>query len=162
MKENGLNGRPGQIFNMDESGMPLDPKSPRLVFEKGCHASCVTTGDKTQITILACVSATGFSMPPMVIWDRQSLSPELTIREVPGTIYGLSKKGWIDYELLDVWFNYHFYIMLQLQSQFYLRMLDGHSSHYCPDTIQLTAKHQVILFILPICLSCSTKDALVL
>ena len=66
--------------------MRLDPKSPKLVFEKGYHgASCVTTGDKAQITIVAYVSAAGFSLPPMVIWDRQSLSPELTIGEVPGT-----------------------------------------------------------------------------
>ena len=28
-------------------------------------------------------------------------------------------------------------------------MLDGHSSHYCPDTIHLAAKHQVILSALP-------------
>ena len=28
-------------------------------------------------------------------------------------------------------------------------MLDGHSSHYCPDKIRLAAKHQVILFALP-------------
>ena len=27
MKGNKLEGRPGQIFNMDESGMPLDPKA---------------------------------------------------------------------------------------------------------------------------------------
>jgi len=26
--ENDLKGKPGQIFNMDESGMSLDPKSP--------------------------------------------------------------------------------------------------------------------------------------
>ena len=110
MKENKLYGKPGQIFNMDESAMPLDPESPKLVFEKGYHgASCVTNGDKAQITIVACVSAAGFSLPPMVIWDCQSLSPELTIGEVPGTIYGLSKKGWIDYELFDVWFNNHFF-----------------------------------------------------
>ena len=51
MKENDLDGRLGQIFNMDESGMPLDPKSPRLVFEKGCHASCVTTGDKPKLSL---------------------------------------------------------------------------------------------------------------
>ena len=64
IKENGLNGKPGQMFNMDESGMPLDPK---LVFEKGCHASCVSTGDKTQITVVACVSAIGLALPPMAI-----------------------------------------------------------------------------------------------
>ena len=76
------------------------------------------------------------------------------------------KKGWIYYKLFDVWFNNHFCIMLQLQGQFYLCMLDDHSSHYCPDKIRLAAKHQVILFTLPpiltICLSHSTKDALVL
>ena len=148
MKENGLDGKLGQMFNMDESGMPLDPKSPKLVFEKGCHASCVTSGDKAQITIVACVSAAGFCLPPMVIWDRQSLSPELTIGEVPGTIYGLSKKGWIDYELFDVWFHNHF-LRYAPTSRPILLVLDGHSSHYCPDTIRLAAKHQVILFALP-------------
>lgn len=148
IKENGLDGKPGQIFNMDESAMPLDPKSPKLVFDKGCHASCVSSGDKAQITIVACVSATGFCLPPMVIWDRQSLSPELTIGEVPGTIYGLSKKGWIDYELFDVWFNNHF-LCYAPTSRPILLMLDGHSTHYCPDTIRLAAKHQVILFALP-------------
>jgi len=148
IKENGLDGKPGQIFNMDESAMPLDPKSPKLVFEKGHYASSVTSGDKTQITIVACVGATGFCMPPMVIWDRQSLSPELTIGEVPGTIYGLSKKGWIDHELYDIWFNNHFLRYAPAVKPILL-MLDGHSSHYCPDTIRLAAKHQVILFALP-------------
>ena len=86
IKENGLNGKPGQLFNMDKSGMSLDPKSSKLVFEKGCRAYCVATGDKTQITVVACISATGFALPPMVIWDRQTLSPELTVGEVPGII----------------------------------------------------------------------------
>ena len=43
---------PSPNFNMDESAMP------KLVFEKGYHgASCVTTRDKAQITIVACASA---------------------------------------------------------------------------------------------------------
>ena len=29
VEEDQLSGKPGQIFNMDESGMPLDPKTPR-------------------------------------------------------------------------------------------------------------------------------------
>ena len=49
MKENSLDERPRQIFNMDESGMPLHPKSAKLVFEKGCHASCVTTEIKPKL-----------------------------------------------------------------------------------------------------------------
>ena len=64
MKENRLHGKPGQMFNMDESGMPLGPK---LVFEKGCRASSACTGEKTQITVVACASTAGFAM---VIWDH--------------------------------------------------------------------------------------------
>ena len=67
IKENRLHGKPGQMFNMDESGMPIDPESPKLVFKKGCRASSVSTGEKTQITVVACASAAGFALPPMVI-----------------------------------------------------------------------------------------------
>ena len=35
-------------------------------------------------------------LPPFVRFDRQTLSPQMTIREVPGTLYGLSKNGWIN------------------------------------------------------------------
>ena len=98
--------------------------------------------------MVACASAAGFALPPMVIWDRQTLSPELTIGEVPGTVYGLSKKGWIDCELFDAWFINHF-LRYAPTARPVLLMLDGHSSHYCPDIIRLAAKHQVILFALP-------------
>ena len=108
MKGNKLEGRPGQIFNMDESGMPLDPKAPRLIFQKGSSACALGSGDKSQITIVACASAVGFCLRPMVIWDHKTLAPELAVGEVSGTIYGLSSKGWIDCELFDVWFNNHF------------------------------------------------------
>ena len=35
LHENDLLDKPGQIFNMDESGMPLDPKLPKTVHMKG-------------------------------------------------------------------------------------------------------------------------------
>ena len=34
---------------------------------------------KTQITVVGCVSARGYCLPPMVIWDRKRLRPELTV-----------------------------------------------------------------------------------
>jgi len=101
-----------------------------------------------QITIVACVNAAGFCLPPMVILDRKTLASELAIGEVPGTIYGLSAKGWIDHESFDVWFNNHF-LQYAPTARPILLLLDGHSSHYCPDTIRLAAKNDVILFALP-------------
>ena len=87
-------------------------------------------------------------MPPMVIWDRKSLAPELAVGEVPGTIYGLSSRGWIDHELFNAWFNNHF-LRYVPSARPILLMLDGHSSHFCPDTIRVAAQNKVIVFIVP-------------
>ena len=76
--------------------MPLDLKAPRLIFQKGSSACTLGSGNKSQINIVACASAVGFRLPPMVIWDHKTLAPELAVGEVPGTIYGLSRRaGWI-------------------------------------------------------------------
>ena len=72
------------------------------------HPSAVGSGDKTQITVLSSCSAAGYALPPFVIFDRKTLKPELTVGEVPGTVHGLSSKGWIDGELFELWFTHHF------------------------------------------------------
>ena len=43
------------------------------------------------------------------IFFRPSVSePELTTGEVPGTVYGILKKGWIEGKFFDLWFARHF------------------------------------------------------
>ena len=70
--------------------MPLNPAPHRVVASRGMkNPSAVGLGDKSQITILSCCSASGYALPP---FDRVHLRPELTEGEVPGTVYGLSKK----------------------------------------------------------------------
>ena len=83
-----------------------------------------------------------------VIFDRKTLTPELTKGEIPGTLYGLSSNGWIDMELFSGWLCNHF---LKFASKFrpLLLLLDGHASHYCPDVIKMAAKEKVIIFALP-------------
>ena len=140
---------PAQIFNMDETGMPLSPpqvKSVCMLGEKNPIAPA--SGDKTQITVVACVNATGNCMPPMVILDRKKLPLYFTVADVPGTVYGLSPRGWIDQELFSSWFSNHF-LRYAPSVRPLLLLMDGHSSHYCPDAIRLAAKEDVLLFTLP-------------
>ena len=66
--------------------------------------------------------------PPFVILDRLNYKQEFTGGEVPSTVYGLSKKGWIDGELLEMWFSRHFLA----HAPPILLLMDGHSSHYQP------------------------------
>ena len=149
LTKNNLMDKPNLIFNMDESGFPLSPKAIKGIYS--CderHPVTVTSGDKTQITVVACVSAAGYCIPPMIIWDRKNLGHDLTIGEVPGTVYGLSMKGWIDQGLFNEWFIKHF-LKYAPSTRPLLLIFDGHSSHYCPETISLAAKQEVLLFTLP-------------
>ena len=52
-----------------------------------------TSGDKTQVTVLACVRADRCYMPPMVIFKRSNLIEDLIQGEIPNTFYGLLKSG---------------------------------------------------------------------
>ena len=92
------------------------------------NLSTYYTGDKAQITVLACVNAIGNSLLPMVIFDRQTFPIELATGEIPGTIYGFSHSGWIDQDLFDKWFDKHF-LRYAPTARPLLLLMDGHSSH---------------------------------
>ena len=149
MEENKLTDKPGQLYNVDETGMPLDHRPPKVLAVKGQKkVRYCTSGNKSQITVIGCVNATGTAIPPFVIFDAKSLNIEWTEGEVPGTIYGLSDRGWVDIELFKGWFNNHF-LRHAVASRPILLLLDGHSSHcYNPETIREAKKNDVILFTL--------------
>ena len=59
-------------------------------FQRLCHTKKVrqvSPGNKTQITILGCASATGQVMPPMVVFTGKHFNHMLSRGEVPGTLY---------------------------------------------------------------------------
>ena len=59
-------------------------------------------------TVVLCCNASGYVIPPMVIFDHKALKLELTLGELPGTMYGLSSNGWIDSDLFEQWLLNHF------------------------------------------------------
>jgi len=67
--------------------------------QKDLHTT--TSGDKAQLTVLVCVSASGYPLLPLIIFDRKRLKLELTEGQIPGTIYGLFDNGWIDSEIFE-------------------------------------------------------------
>ena len=107
-----------------------------------------TSGDKMQVTVLACVRADGCYMPPMVVFKRSDLTGDLIQGEIPDTLYGLSKSGWMDGDLFAKWFHFHFLKHAPSERPI-LILLDGHSSHYNPQVIREAALAGVILFCLP-------------
>ena len=82
----------------------------------------------------------------MVIYGgRKTLNAALVEKELPGIIYGLSPKGWIDQDLFDQWFDH--FLCYAPSNRPLLLLIDGHSSHYFPRTIHYASEKQVILFV---------------
>ena len=147
--ENGIFNDPHCIYNLDETGMPLNPKSLKVVDAVGSkNPSYITGQTKQQVTVLACTNAAGTALPPFIIFDRQTLNPEMVRGEVPGSIYGLSSNGWINQELFQVWFQKHF-LSYAPSTRPLLLLLDGHSSHYCPEVIRMASEEKIVVFALP-------------
>ena len=64
--------------------MPLDHKPPKVVTTKGQkRVRCRTSGNKAQITVIACVSASGHAIPPFA---AKRLNTEWTNGEVLGMV----------------------------------------------------------------------------
>ena len=92
--DNDLMNKPAQIYNEDESGMPLDHQPPKVITQKEQKkVYSRILGNKSQITVIACVGAVGHALPPFVIFDTKGLNYEWTKGEVVGTTYGLSAKA---------------------------------------------------------------------
>ena len=131
---------------MDETGMPLCPRPPKVIARKGQKKVCYrTSGLKSQVTVLACGSATGQIIPPFIIIAAKQISPLWTQDEVIGSRFAVSDNGWVDQELFNYWLTDHFIP----NAPSLLLILNGHSSHFEPYSIEFAREHKVVIFCLP-------------
>ena len=93
----GIKDKTAQLYNCDQTGMPLEHKMPKVIAAKGTKkVRQFTSGTKSQITVLACASASGQTIPPMVAFTGKYFNSVLAKGEVPATLYGMSSSGWMD------------------------------------------------------------------
>lgn len=149
MKDNDLLNRPSRIYNMDESGMPLDHKQLKRVAKKRMKkVHGPSSGDKSQFTPVARATAAGSVLPPILIFKGKRLNHEWTKGEVPNAFYGMSENGWIDQELFFYWLKD--LLLKQIPPERPVTLLmDGYSSHYTPEAISGAAQVGVIVFCIP-------------
>ena len=106
---------PERIYNMDETGVPLDPRPPKVVTRKGQKkVRYRSSGNKSQITVIGCANATGQPIPPFIIFAAKQLNDLWMKNEVNGSRYAVSDKGWIDQELFRFWLQEHFVSLMAI------------------------------------------------
>ena len=91
---------PERIYSI-ESGMPFDFKTLNIVTKTGTKkVRYRQSRKKGQVTIVACASAVGQALLPMIIFDAKNLNHAWMRNEVSGSRYGLSDntdlfEGWL-------------------------------------------------------------------
>lgn len=152
LSDNGILGDPTRITNCDEKGLRLNFTAPKTYHKKGKkHVFQVSTGDKTQITVLECGNAAGVMCPPAVLFQGKKVNQKLC-NSKPSPDWGIffSESGWMNGEVFELWFE-EIYIpwVNQLRgspADKVLLLLDGHKSHETNKMLDMAKDNNIIVY----------------
>lgn len=146
------------IFNTDESGFGSDPTKVKGIGEAGVALTRVNDGaGKDSTTVLACVSADGERLPPLIVFKGQAVQPGwVTPEEYPGTMYAANTNGWMEESTFYQWLTKMFIphvenvrISKGLDGETAILFFDGHASHISMRIIDLAIENNIKLIKFP-------------
>lgn len=146
--ELGLRDKPSHIWNLDETYFCSDPNRVPGVARKGqkVHRTIQGTG-KANTSVLACCSADGRKLPPLIIYEASYLwSSWRGTEDIPGTFYANSPKG---YMTAPVFLSFMEKFVKTVTERPLLLVFDGHMAHLLKETIELAVEHQITILKLP-------------
>lgn len=146
------------IFNTDESGFCTDPTKVKGIGEKGQTLSRVVQGSgREHHTVLACVSASGCVLPPLIVFKGLSVQQTwISSDEYPGTMYSATSNGWMEEPTFFMWMSKMFVPHVHatrathdLANHPAILFFDGHASHISIRIVQLALAHNIRLVKFP-------------
>ena len=152
LKDNGLEGRPHLIWNCDETGVCLEHTPVKVVARQGTRNVPGRTGNSREsVTIMACISASGDHMPPMIIVKRKtqrSLALIKTNEGPEGSCWTYQKNAWMEDALGLDWFQKVFLERCGPERP-QLLLLDSHHSHETLSLLEEARKNGIIMMAFP-------------
>ena len=104
-----LLSKPTQVYNADETGISIVNKPGKVLAEVGHkHVYSIVPAEKGKThTILACTSASGYVLPPLMIFPHKRVVPDkLKTGAVPNTLFLNSPSGWITSNIFLEWLQF--------------------------------------------------------
>ena len=142
--------KPMQIFNLDETAITIVHKPGKVITDvTRCHVySLISAEEGKTHTVLSCVSVSGLTLPPMIIFPQKTAVPDTCQGGAPaGTLFKSSENGWINSQLF---LEYIQFLIKELPPKRpVLFIQDGHASHLSLDVIDLARANDMHLLCLP-------------
>ena len=95
--------KPMKIYNADETAISVVQKPRKaLAHVKRCRVYSIVSGERGKThTLMTCVSASGYILPPMIEYPRKRAIPDTyKIGAVSNTFFTCSDNGWSNSEML--------------------------------------------------------------
>ena len=96
-----------RLHNCDETGITIvQHKHMKILGLKGKRQiSSVQSAERgSLVRVVKCMSPTGHSIPPLLVFPRKYMKPELMNGIPPGSIHACHPSGWIQSEFFTQWF----------------------------------------------------------
>lgn len=142
-----------RIFNVDETGLTIvQSRVPHVIGRRGKRQiAALTSAERgATITVIACMSASGIFVPPMVIFPRKNMSDLLMRGSPPGSIGFAHPSGWVQSNLFTKWMIHFIEKTQPSEESPVLLILDGHSSHVRNlDVIEMARANHITILSLP-------------
>ncbi|KAL5612103.1 hypothetical protein BROUX41_000349 [Berkeleyomyces rouxiae] len=147
---------PCNRYNMDETGIQEGKGSNGLVLgsAEGTTLLKKQPGSRVWTSLIECVSATGDTLPPLVIFKGKTIQQQrfpLDLGPFATWKFTVTENGWTSDSTAIQWLQEIFIPSTQPSdpSEPRLLILDGHGSHETTDFMYLCYTHNIRLFFLP-------------
>lgn len=140
-----------RIFNVDETGISTVQKPGKILATKGQRqVGFVTSWERGRnITVVCSVNAAGSFVPPMFIFPRKRMSPQLEKGGPAGAIYRCSHNGWINEELFVEWLHHFKDNVKPTEEDPVLLVMDNHYSHVTLESYEFCKAHHIQVVSIP-------------
>lgn len=121
-----------RLFNMDETSLStVQDGQKKVIGARGKRriGAMVSNERGESTTCVVCMSATGFFVPPMLIFKRKRMKPELGNGSPPGTVLSAQEKGWMCNEGFCLWLKHFISVVKPTKNCKVVLILDGHVTH---------------------------------
>ena len=128
-----VNHNPCRVYNCDETGLTVvQHKTSKVLSLKGKRqVGAVSSAERgSLVTVVTCMSASGHFIPPLLVFPRQRMKPELLDGAPNGCIAACHKSGWIKMDGFLKWFQEQVLPSTKpAKEDPVILVLDGHYSH---------------------------------
>ena len=151
LTSNGLHDKPENIYNMDETNIPLEHNPPKVVCSKRSNPQAITSPKGQNVTLIGCGNAQGNFLPPYYIFPGKRWNPLFIENTCAGTSGEMSDSGWSNTVTFKNYLQNHFlrYVNPSARSNPVLVLFDGHKSHVNLALHEWGRENNVIFFVLP-------------